>query len=117
MGTLMAQGPMERCPVKEQHEVHPNAREGVLNAWCDGQPVLEPFVELTVRVPLGEFGAEGGTHAEVLRDIRDEGIGTYVVDPIGDPGVAVALRLRTADGVDRVYPVKRGVPEGQGTLW
>lgn len=124
MGSLkgpLPQGPMKHCGDLQPHDKHPNQStiggKASVGMWCDGIPPLEPFLELTVRVPLGNFPGEGGTHTELMRDICDEGIGTYAIDPIGDPGVTVVLRVRTQDGVDRVYPVKRGVPEGQGKLW
>lgn len=126
MGSLsspLPQGPRKHCGKLDPHDKHSMPDQGFVhgpefkNTWCDGVPPLGPFVELLVRVPLGNFGPEGVTHAELMRDICDEGIGTYAIEPIGNPGVSVNLRVRTVDGVDRVYPVKRGVPEGQSKLW
>jgi hypothetical protein len=107
-----------RCPRPELHDKHPNSTNTVVvNAWCDGQLVLEPFVELVVRVPLKEFGFDDEMSlAEVVKEIREEGIGTYVIDTMDDPTTRVALRVRWG-GEDRVFPVRRRMPEGQGKLW
>jgi hypothetical protein len=68
---------------------------------------LEPFLELTVRVPLGAFYAEEAadeTHVDILAWLNDEGLGV-ITDEIGK-SAATCLRVRTADGIDRVYPLR-----------
>jgi hypothetical protein len=81
--------------------------------WCDGVPVLGPFVELVVRVQLvGEMSMEPATHEEALMCILEEGVQTYVFDELLSSRTRVALRLRWG-GEDRVYSL---VPDGDYAL-
>lgn len=100
------------------HEVHTYAeRQTEPSHWCDGVPVLGPFVELTIRVPLvDEMSMEPATHEEALMCIMDEGVQTYVFDELLSSRTRVALRLRWG-GEDRVYPlVTEHSPTGSSCL-
>lgn len=115
MGTLMPQGPNTHCAVVGAHEAHPNPQSEAPTAWCDGVVELEPFVELAIRVPLSQLGIAGATQAEAVRYLAENPAGLVIlVDQMDHVGTALRVRTREAD---RVYPVKRGVPEGQGSLW
>lgn len=108
MGQVMLpQGPRVHCDNPEPHDKHTNHHPDFPYAWCDGVPVLEPFIELTVRVPLRNFYAdEKPNHVTVLHLLAEEGPG-IILDEIGVDNVATLLRVRTGDGVDRVYPLVR----------
>jgi hypothetical protein len=112
MGTLkqpLPQGPNVHCGKPEEHDVHPNVTDGRLNAYCDGVPQLDAFLELVVRVPIAPFGfPKDMPHEDLVQEIRDEGIGTFVIDQIDDDLSRVALRVRWG-GQDRVYPLRRGM--------
>lgn len=110
MGSLklpLPQGPNQHCGNAERHDMHMNEEPGTLKgSHCDGVPVLPSFVELTVRVPLEAWSMPEGTHEEVLEHLRIEGLNP-IVEAIGEPGIAMVLRVR-AGGKDEVYPlVKR----------
>jgi len=126
MGTsVIPQGPNKHCGNVELHERHASVGEFVPvsasgrrvqvgQTWCDGIPPLEPFVELTVRVPLAHFmgsDPEARHHKVILGWLAEEGLGV-IVDEMGERGSATVLRVRTGDGVDRVYPLirKKGGP-------
>jgi hypothetical protein len=118
MGALMPQGPNTHCGDVGSHTAHPNPQPVAPTAWCDGVEPLDLFLELVVRVPLKELFSDNYraySHADVMQTMADGGVG-IVADYI-DEGAVTTLRVRTGDGVDRVYPVKRAVPEGQGKLW
>lgn len=77
---------------------------------------LEPFLELTVRVPISFVSEEKGIYvsAKDLEDmgyegmlawILEEGLATFIWDEMDQPYARVALRLRV-DGQDRVYPLR-----------
>jgi hypothetical protein len=87
------------CGKPQEHSVHENG-----DFWCDGVPVLGPFVELTIRVPLFDYLALNDcTHAEALDAILEE-LGAFTWDERDENGTRTVLRLRQG-GEDRVYPL------------
>jgi hypothetical protein len=109
---ILPQGPMVRCDLVAQHEPHSMRLESVVpNAYCNGVPTLDPFIELAIRVDLELWGgtAGGRTHQEVLDFFAQHGLG-LIVDAIGSEKAASVLRVRTGEGHDQVYPIvgKRG---------
>jgi len=109
VNAILPQGPHIHCGDMPQHDKHPNTTNTVIpNAWCAGVPPLKSFVELVVRVPLGEAdGLKDLSHEEMVRNISDEGLVSFVIDGIDTEGSSVTLRVRWG-GKDRVYPTKRG---------
>ena len=92
--------PSKHCGNPEPHERHASVGE-----WCDGVPPLEPFLELTVRASVRElFGDVNPSHQQALHLIARYGLG-MLVDCIEKPETARVLRVRTGDGVDKVYPL------------
>jgi len=114
---VIPQGPSQHCSDQQPHDMHLNTEPGTLKgSHCDGVPVLEPFVELTVRVPLKAFGANGGhvSHQGILRLIGERGLGA-IVDAMNSEHARVALRVRAGDR-DRVYPIfERSLPRQVGS--
>jgi hypothetical protein len=76
-------------------------------SYCDGVTPLGDFVELTVRVPLAGWlkPEDGLTHEELLRDMLEEGLSTYIWDELDASSTKAVLRLR-ACGKDAVYPLR-----------
>lgn len=116
MGNLsvpLPQGPMKHCGKLEAHDKHPNLSTvgGGVAMWCDGVTPLEPFVELTIRVPLSNGGA-AVSNAAAVKLLATHGM-SFFVNYLDHPKTALVLRARTQDGVDRVYPVIRNA-EGKG---
>lgn len=101
--------PKQHCGLPHEHVNH--TQGGTPEAphfWCDGVPVLGPFIELVVRVPLvGTLDMGDVTHAEALEEILEEGLGTYVWDEMFPPNATAlaSMRLRCG-GEDRVYPLR-----------
>lgn len=105
LSEIIPQGPNIHCGLLASHSRHPNSGTP---SWCDGIPPLEPFIELVVRVQLKDHLNPGGlTHSQLLKDIQEEGLQTYVWDEIDTSGTVAALRVRWG-GNDRVYPVVNG---------
>lgn len=108
LGSILPQGPSVHCGEAEQHPQHANTSNTVLeNAYCNGVPLLPPFVEMFVRVPLESMLEEGElmSHAQMLADIVEEGLGAFILDKIDHPTTRSALRLRWG-GEDKVYPLR-----------
>lgn len=118
MGQLMEQGPNVHCGNDAKHAKHSNRTNTFLHAaWCDGEPPLEPFIELAIRIPLeAMFGDDLVSHVPVMRTLAEEGLAT-LVDYMNDKTAKTTLRVRTGDGLDRVYPVVKSRITGQGKLW
>lgn len=113
----LPQGPMAHCGDLEPHDKHASVGEFVPvsssgrrvqvgQAWCDGVTPLEPFVELTIRVPLQAGGPATASHEAAMRFVERAGLDVFV-SYIDHPDSSLLLRVRTADLVDRVYPVIR----------
>jgi hypothetical protein len=106
LSSILPQGPEVHCGLRAKHPAHTNNSNTVIhNAWCDGNPPLEPFVELTIRVPMNFWRddmPEWG-HAKVLTFLGLQGIGV-IVDAMGHEDAAMVMRVRTNDK-DHVYPV------------
>jgi hypothetical protein len=111
---ILAQGPEWHCGNLVKHDKHasvgefvPTGKDGsrvqVGQKWCDGNPPLEPFVELTVRVPLDHWREKVWGHEEALRFLGLYGLGLFS-DAMGQEGVSMVMRVRTPDK-DHVYPV------------
>lgn len=108
MNRILPQGPNIHCGTAVKHSQHPNCTTTILeNAYCDGVPLLPPFVEFTMRVPLGEE-VDHLSHGELLADILREGLGSFVLNFIEAESTRSVLRVRFG-GQDRAYPLK---PEG-----
>lgn len=121
LASILPQGPNVHCDIAGAHGKHSNPTHENLTAWCDGIPILDPFVELTLRVPLRKFfgdALEEATQQNVLGILTEEGLGV-LVDEIGDEGTTTVLRVRAGDGEDRTYPLVKGdvSTAGQGRLW
>jgi hypothetical protein len=88
------------------HEVHTYAEgQTTPNFWCDGVPVLGPFVELTIRVPLvGYLDFEESDHERTLEAILEE-LGTFTWDEVDSRDTRTVLRLRQG-GEDTVHPLR-----------
>lgn len=105
LNKILPQGPRQHCGAASPHEQHGSVAD---NVWCDGIPPLPAFVELCIRVPLtGDLDFENADHAEVLRAITEEGIGTFTWDQLIEPTTIASLRLRWG-GKDAVYPLING---------
>lgn len=116
---VIPQGPTQHCGNRQPHEMHVNEDPGAVHgSHCDGVPPLDPFVELAIRVPMATFMETGlpVDQNEVLGRLCEFGVWP-VVELVSRPGSSACVRVRTTDRVDKVYPVVRGVPEGQGMLW
>jgi hypothetical protein len=88
------------CGKPQEHPVHENG-----DFWCDGVPVLGPFVELTIRVPLvGNLCFPKEAHEVVFETILEE-MATFTWDEVDSHDTRTVLRLRQG-GEDRVYPLK-----------
>ena len=124
MGTLnsiIPQGPNRHCGNPEKHDRHSNVRlddvadpkvfeyEG---SWCDGIPPLEPFAELTIRVPLTRnvdgTGAivvgDGSTYDLVVEILTDGDILSIFQAYFPLAKTSRVLRVRWG-GRDEVYPL------------
>ena len=120
---VIPQGPNRHCGKLEQHDKHPNyipvqgtipATDGVTidGSWCDGVPPLEAFAELTIRVPLSKGGVAATSHEAAFKLVQAAGLSLFV-NYLDHPKTALVMRIRTADGQDRVYPVIRN-KDGKG---
>jgi hypothetical protein len=101
--TVIPQGPNRHCGKLEEHERHPNRAPGPDYDWCDGVPPIEPFVELTIRVPLKPQGVVADNHEMARRLFGRKGLG-FFVENLEHPDTRLVLRIRTTDK-DAVYPV------------
>jgi hypothetical protein len=108
MGSVtLPQGPEKHCGTDSYHEKHSLAccDEG---HWCSGVPVLPPFLELSIRVPLevafpGE--TQGMSQEVALRLVQYYGLGEAIMNNVDNPEVQSTLRVR-AGGKDQFYPVR-----------
>lgn len=107
--------PSKHCGNPEPHEKHAVTENWVTGeylpderSYCDGVPPLELFVELTVRVPMvALFGNDPTTQDKVLGLLHDEGLG-ILIDEVTESDTRCALRVRSGDGKDKVYPLLAG---------
>lgn len=102
---MLPQGPNRHCGNANHHDRHVNLP--VDGSWCDGIPLLPPFYELTIRLPLevaGGIGA-GASHQQALDYLQEWSL-RVILDMVSD--AQTVLRVRTTDGVDKVYPVVAG---------
>jgi hypothetical protein len=102
--------PSRHCGLLDGHPRHPNLMP-VDGTYCNGVTPLQPFVELTVRVPTRSLlGAEDNDHQKVLALLHDEGLG-ILLDMLDREETRCALRVR-AGAEDRVYPLlhRKGFP-------
>lgn len=96
------------CGLAEEHDVHLNSFPETVGSYCDGVPPLGHFVELTVRVPMvALFGNDPTTQDKVLGLLHDEGLG-ILIDEVTESDTRCALRVRSGDGKDKVYPLLAG---------
>lgn len=116
MGEVRLQNgmPSVHCGQLEEHTKHPNKDQ---TTYCDGVQPLEPFVELTVRASMRElFGELAVTQEQARHLVAKYGLG-LLVDCIGKPQTGMILRVRSEDGVDKVYPlVKRTLTSGYAAV-
>lgn len=104
LNSILPQGPNIHCGNDDLHVKHANTV--IANAWCDGVPPLPPFVEVTVRIPiekLGFFDADKVPHQLVLDELGRVGLGP-VFSSIAH-AMALIMRVRTSDGIDKIYPM------------
>lgn len=130
LNKILPQGPNVHCGQPTSHEAHANLSEPTgsstegesPSAYCDGVPLLESFAEIAIRVPLQHWSgtADGRDHEGVLAFFAENGLGVFV-DALGKPDTATLLRVRSEDGVDKVYPLldrKDGkLRFVQGVMW
>lgn len=110
---ILPQGPERHCGQPGYHPKHQNTHplppNPVDGTWCSGVPVLEPFVEVTVRVPFnvalksGEFVPKD--HRGALMMLAIIGLGSVLVDNLDHADTRMTLRLR-AGREDRFYQVR-----------
>lgn len=117
LNSILPQGPNRHCGNPELHVKHASVGEFVPvsatgervqvgQAWCDGVPPLPPFVEVTVRVPIEQLGfidADKVPHQLVLDELGRVGLGP-VFSSIAY-AMALIIRVRTSDGIDKIYPM------------
>lgn len=99
--------PKRHCGLKTGHPRHWNINP-TDGTYCDGVPELGHFVELTVRVPMvAFFGNDPTTQDKVMQLLHDEGLG-IILDELVDADTRCALRVRSGDGEDKMYPLLAG---------